>query len=69
MARPPPFNYHWRQNGERKVVRHSGLPSQLILSSVGREDAGNYTCLAENSHGLGESNNVTVKVHYIPSCR
>ena len=68
-ARPSPFNYHWRQEGRSKVVRHSGLPSQLILASVSREDAGNYTCLAENSHGLGQSNNVTIAVQYLPTCR
>ena len=69
QARPPPYNYHWRQDGESKVVRHSGPASHLVLSSVLREDAGNYTCIAENSHGLGESNNVTVTVLYIPACR
>ena len=68
-ARPPPFNYHWRQEGRTKLVPHSGLPSQLLLAAVTREDAGNYTCLAENSHGLGQSNNVTVSVLHLPACR
>ena len=34
-----------------------------------REDTGNYSCIAENSHGLGESNNVSVTVNFIPTCR
>ena len=33
-----------------------------------RDDSGNYSCVAENSHGLGVSNNVSVTVHYVPTC-
>ena len=33
-----------------------------------RDDTGNYSCVAENSHGLGESNNVSIAVHFIPTC-
>ena len=35
-SNPPPFNFHWRLNGVNKVVRHTGLPSELIIDSVFR---------------------------------
>ena len=67
-ANPPPYNYHWRQNGLNRVIRHAGLPSELILNAASRGDSGNYTCVAENSHGLGESNKVSLTVQFIPTC-
>ena len=67
-SNPTPFNYHWRQNGLNRVIRHAGLPSELILNSASRADSGNYTCVAENSHGLGESNMVTLSVQFVPTC-
>ena len=67
-SNPPPFNYQWRQNGIERIIRHNGLPSELILNSASRSDSGNYTCLAENSHGLGESNMVTLTVEFVPTC-
>ena len=35
-SNPPPFNYHWRHNGKSKVIRHTGLPSELILHDASR---------------------------------
>jgi len=67
-ANPLPYDYHWRQNGHNKMVQHTGLPSELVLSNIRREDTGNYTCLAENSQGLGESNNISVMVQFLPTC-
>ena len=67
-SNPPPFNYHWRQNGFTRLIRHTGLPSELVLNSASRVDSGNYTCVAENSHGLAESNMVTLNVQFVPTC-
>ena len=36
VSNPPPFNFHWRLNGVNKIVRHTGLPSELIIDSVSR---------------------------------
>ena len=33
-----------------------------------RSDSGNYSCLAENAHGLGMSNNISVMVEFVPTC-
>jgi len=67
-ANPLPYDYHWRQDSKNKVVHHTGLPSELVLEDIKREDTGNYTCLAENSQGLGESNNISITVQYLPTC-
>jgi len=67
-SNPLPYDFHWRQNGHNKIVQHTGLPAELLLSSIRREDTGNYSCLAENSQGLGESNDVSVNVQYLPTC-
>ena len=51
-----------------RVVRHSGLPSELVLHAAARTDTGNYSCVAENSHGLGESGTLAVSVEFAPAC-
>ena len=50
------------------MVRHSGLPSELVLRAAARTDTGNYSCVAENSHGLGESGTLAVSVEFAPAC-
>ena len=67
-ANPLPYDYHWRQNGHRKMVQHTGLPSELVLDPIHREDTGNYSCLAENSQGMGESESISILVHFFPTC-
>ena len=37
LSNPPPFNYHWRHDGQNRIIRHSGLlPSELIFKSIKR---------------------------------
>ncbi|XP_026318067.1 hemicentin-1 [Hyposmocoma kahamanoa] len=40
----------------------------LVLQSVTRAAAGDYTCMAANSEGKGTSNPVTLMVRYAPVC-
>ena len=66
---PPPYAFHWRRDGAAlKTVLQEGEEGLLRLRAVGREEAGNYTCLAENSQGLGESPALALRVTFPPAC-
>lgn len=65
------FNYHLffsRANKQNQIVQHhpkSGIiasSSDLALQSVQIHQAGNYTCIASNVEGDGESNTAELKV-------
>ena len=64
MTYVPP---HGRE-GQAVAARQSGRPGQLVLDPVSRQDAGVWTCLAENSQGLGESGPLELQVEHAPDC-
>uniref|UniRef100_A0A182II24 Ig-like domain-containing protein n=1 Tax=Anopheles arabiensis TaxID=7173 RepID=A0A182II24_ANOAR len=72
-ANPSAYKVVWKHND--KVVQHnskSGVimsSTALALQTVTRHQAGNYTCIASNVEGDGESNTVDLKVMYKPICR
>jgi hypothetical protein len=69
-SNPRPYEYHWRHNGtSRPVLDSAGLSAQLVLASVARADSGNYSCLAENSQGLGQSATLRLDVWFTPRCK
>lgn len=69
MANPKPFKYHWRHISSMQVTRLSRSSSTLILTNIGKNQTGSYTCLAENLQGLGESEPIQVNVTYPPACK
>ncbi|XP_041761361.1 hemicentin-1 isoform X1 [Anopheles merus] len=72
-ANPSAYKVVWKHNDQ--VVQHnskSGVimsSTALALQTVTRHQAGNYTCIASNVEGDGESNTVDLKVMYKPICR
>lgn len=72
-SNPRPYEYHWRHNGASRSVLDStgggGLSSQLVLASVERTDSGNYSCLAENSQGIGQSATISLEIWFPPRCK
>ncbi|XP_049286436.1 hemicentin-1 isoform X1 [Anopheles funestus] len=72
-ANPSAYKVVWKHNDQ--VVQHnskSGVimsSTALALQTVTRHQAGNYTCIASNVEGDGESNTVHLKVMYKPICR
>ncbi|XP_055603290.1 hemicentin-1 isoform X2 [Uranotaenia lowii] len=72
-ANPSAYKVVWKHNDQ--VVQHnskSGVimsSTALALQAVTRHQAGNYTCIASNVEGDGESNTVDLKVMYKPICR
>nr|XP_017021487.1 protein turtle homolog A isoform X1 [Drosophila kikkawai]XP_017021488.1 protein turtle homolog A isoform X1 [Drosophila kikkawai] len=72
LANPKPYKMSWFHNG--KELQHNisaGVilsDQSLVLQSVSRASAGDYTCLAVNSEGKGPSNPVTLRIRYAPIC-
>ncbi|KAG4069528.1 hypothetical protein HA402_006894, partial [Bradysia odoriphaga] len=72
-ANPAAYKVIWKHNGQ--TVQHNqktGIivsSGDLALQGVTRHQAGNYTCIASNVEGDGESNTVELKVMYKPMCR
>ncbi|XP_068153832.1 protein turtle homolog B isoform X1 [Drosophila tropicalis] len=72
QSNPKPYKLSWFHNG--KELQHNisaGIilsDSSLVLQSVSRASAGDYTCLAVNSEGKGPSNPVTLRIRYAPIC-
>ncbi|KAK6638830.1 hypothetical protein RUM43_007099 [Polyplax serrata] len=72
-SNPKAYKLAWFHNG--KELHHNisaGIilsDVSLVLQSVSKDTAGDYTCLAANIEGKGVSNPVTLKVMYVPTCR
>ncbi|KAL3285867.1 hypothetical protein HHI36_000386 [Cryptolaemus montrouzieri] len=71
-ANPWAYKVLWKQNG--KVMQHDqkgGIiisSSDLALQGITRDQSGNYSCVASNVEGDGESNVVSLKIMYKPIC-
>ncbi|XP_045527336.1 hemicentin-2-like [Pieris brassicae] len=72
-AHPYIYKVEWRHNG--KSLSHNvgqGIiisNQSLVLQGVGRNTAGNYTCVGFNAEGDGESRPLSLDVLYAPTCR
>ncbi|XP_067617196.1 uncharacterized protein side-IV isoform X2 [Eurosta solidaginis] len=72
QSNPKPYKMSWFHNG--KELHHNisaGIilsDQSLVLQSVSRASAGDYTCLAVNSEGKGGSNPVSLRIRYAPIC-
>ncbi|EDV92962.1 hemicentin-1 [Drosophila grimshawi] len=72
QSNPKPYKMSWFHNG--KELQHNisvGIilsDQSLVLQTVSRASAGDYTCLAVNSEGKGLSNPVTLRIRYAPIC-
>ncbi|XP_037920773.1 neural cell adhesion molecule 2 [Hermetia illucens] len=71
-ANPRPYKMSWYHDG---TELHHNISAGIILSdqslvlqSVTRASAGDYTCLPTNDEGKAESNPVTLRVRYAPVC-
>ncbi|XP_059613324.1 neural cell adhesion molecule 2 isoform X1 [Phlebotomus argentipes] len=71
-SNPKPYKMAWFHDGNE--LHHNignGIilsDQSLVLQSVSRNSAGDYTCLAANIEGKGTSNPVTLRVRYAPIC-
>ncbi|KAF6216306.1 hypothetical protein GE061_000646 [Apolygus lucorum] len=72
-ANPPAYKVTWKHNNKPLQHNQKGgvilSHKALALQSVKKSQAGNYTCVASNNEGDGESNLVVLKVMYTPTCR
>ncbi|XP_066142755.1 neural cell adhesion molecule 2-like isoform X1 [Euwallacea fornicatus] len=69
-ANPHAYKIVWKFNnqvmqGNQMVIKSSG---DLNLQAVNRSQVGNYSCVASNVEGDGESNVIQLKVMYKPLC-
>ncbi|XP_022903611.1 neural cell adhesion molecule 2 isoform X2 [Onthophagus taurus] len=71
-ANPKAYKLSWYHNGNE--IHHNvsvGVilsDQSLVLQSVTRATAGDFTCIATNVEGKGSSNPVTLTVRYAPVC-
>ncbi|XP_022907185.1 neural cell adhesion molecule 2-like [Onthophagus taurus] len=72
-AHPNAYKVEWRHNG--KMLNHnvaSGIiisNQSLVLQTVSRSTAGNYTCVGYNTEGDGESRPFYLNVMFAPTCK
>ncbi|KAJ9581207.1 hypothetical protein L9F63_023612, partial [Diploptera punctata] len=73
QAQPSVYKVEYRHNGRllsHNVSRGIIISNQsLVLQSVNRASAGNYTCVGYNTEGDGESNVFYLNVMYSPTCK
>ncbi|XP_057651793.1 nephrin-like isoform X2 [Diorhabda carinulata] len=72
-ANPWAYKVLWKHNGEVMQANQKGgvimSTLALALQGVTRSQAGNYSCVASNVEGDGDSNTVDLKIMYKPVCR
>ncbi|XP_049786327.1 roundabout homolog 3-like [Schistocerca cancellata] len=72
-ANPPAYKVTWKFQGQTLVQNASAgvivTDEALALQSVGRQDAGDYSCVASNVEGDGESPPLVLRVKYKPVCQ
>ncbi|XP_014475211.1 PREDICTED: hemicentin-2-like [Dinoponera quadriceps] len=72
-ANPKVYKLAWFKDGkELKNNATAGVvlsDHSLVLQSLTRYSAGRYTCLAANSEGRTESNEVSLQIMYTPVCK
>ncbi|XP_050530866.1 nephrin [Daktulosphaira vitifoliae] len=72
-ANPSAYKVVWKHNGQvvQGNVKSGVIMNQkdMALQNVKRQQAGNYSCLASNTEGDGESNVVRLTVMYKPICK
>ncbi|XP_065167952.1 nephrin isoform X2 [Atheta coriaria] len=72
-ANPWAYKVLWKHNGQIMQQNQKGgvimSNSDLALQGVTRSQAGNYSCVASNVEGDGDSNQVELKIMYKPICR
>jgi len=71
-ANPEVYKVLWRHKDEIVTPKkEDGIiisGESLVLQKVGRNQRGNYTCIASNLEGDSESNIIDLKVMYEPRC-
>ncbi|KAL5283989.1 hypothetical protein ACFFRR_006326 [Megaselia abdita] len=71
-ANPKPYKMFWYRNG--KEIQHNAsvgillTDQSLVLQSVSKTEAGDYTCAGINTEGKGTSTAVALKIRYVPNC-
>ncbi|XP_070166329.1 protein turtle homolog A isoform X2 [Polyergus mexicanus] len=72
-ANPEHHKITWRHNGAVLTQNHSAgiimSTQSLVLQGIGRDNAGNYTCLASNDRGETTSPIVNLRVQFAPVCK
>ncbi|CAH1104103.1 unnamed protein product [Psylliodes chrysocephalus] len=72
-ANPWAYKVLWKHNGQVMQANQKGgvimSTLALALQGVTRSQAGNYSCVASNVEGDGDSNTVDLKIMYKPICR
>ncbi|XP_066591328.1 protein turtle homolog A-like [Prorops nasuta] len=72
-ANPDHHKITWRHNGAMLSQNYSAgvimSTQSLVLQSIGRDNAGNYTCLASNARGETTSSVVPLRVQFAPVCK
>ncbi|XP_074027396.1 sidestep VI isoform X2 [Leptinotarsa decemlineata] len=72
-ANPWAYKVLWKHNGQVMQANQKGgvimSTTALALQGVTRSQAGNYSCVASNVEGDGDSNVVDLKIMYKPICR
>ncbi|XP_076765753.1 sidestep III [Xylocopa sonorina] len=72
-ANPEHHKITWRHNDVVLTQNYSAgiimSTQSLVLQKIGRDNAGNYTCLASNDRGETTSPVVTLRVQFAPVCK
>ncbi|XP_003702634.2 sidestep III [Megachile rotundata] len=73
LANPAHHKITWKHNDVVLTQNSSAgiimSTQSLVLQKIGRDNAGNYTCLASNDRGETTSPVVTLRVQFAPVCK